>query len=147
VRSGSIDIAGFQLAYTDLLTEKAADARLSLAAMVTEDTTLALGKRDKTAVVVANKARAAVNYQKAAEAIDRGDFGAAKRSLQANDSILFEGDEVAGKGAMDEERATNSAIYGLSTSAPAASPEQRREAVKQMKTESLRSSGRGASLY
>jgi Ca-activated chloride channel family protein len=149
VRNGSVDIAGFQLAYTDLLTEKPADARLSLAAMVTEDTTLALGKRDKTAVVVANKARAAVNYQKAAEALDRGDYGAAKKSLKDNDAIFFEADEVAGQGSMADERATNSTIFGLSNSAsaPTAPPEQRREAVKQMKTESLRSAGRGASLY
>ena len=147
VRNGSVDIAGFQLAYTDLLTEKPADARLSLAAMVTEDTTLAMTKRDKGAVVVANKARAAVNYQKAALAIDRGDFKAAKRSIQDNDALFFEADEVAGQGSMADERATNTAIYGLSTSAPSAAPEQRREAVKQMKTESLRSSGRGASLY
>ncbi len=147
IRSGSVDIAGFQLAYTDLLTEKPADARLSLAAMVTEDTTLALGKRDKVAVVVANKARAAVNYQKAAEAIDRGDFSGAKRSLTANDAIFFEADEVAGQGSMADERVTNSNIFGLSNSAPSAAPAARREAVKQMKTESLRSSGRGASLY
>lgn len=147
VRRGSVDIAGFQLTYTDLLTDKTADARLSLAAMVTEDTTLALGKRDKSAVVMASKARAAVNYQKAAEAIDQGDFAGAKRRLQANDALFFEADEVAGEGSMADERATNSTIYGLSTSAPSAAPEQRREAVKQMKTESLRSSGRGASIY
>ncbi len=147
VRSGSVDIAGFQLAYTDLLTQNAADARLSLAAMVTEDSTLAMGKRDKGAVVVATKARAAVNYQKAAEALDRGDFGGAKRAVQQNDAIFFEADQVAGEGSMADERATNSTIYGLSNAAPTAAPEQRREAVKQMKTESLRSSGRGASLY
>lgn len=147
IRSGSVDIAGFQLAYTDLLTEKPADARLSLAAMVTEDSTLALGKRDKAAVVVATKARAAVNYQKAAEAIDRGDFGGAKKFVRDNDAIFFEADSVAGEGAMADERATNTTIFGLSNSAPSAAPEQRREAVKQMKTESLRSSGRGASLY
>ncbi len=147
IRSGSIDIAGFQLNYHDLLTEKPADARLSLAAMVTEDTTLALGKRDKAAVVIAGKARAAVNYQKAAEALDRGDFAKAKATLQQNDAIFFEADEVAGQGSMADERATNANIYGLSTAAPAAAPEVRREAVKQMKSESLRSSGRGASLY
>ena len=147
VRNGSVDIAGFQLTYEDLLTEKPADARLSLSAMVTEDNTLALGKRDKTAVVMANKARAAVNYQKAAEAIDQGDYAGAKRRLKDNDAIFFEADEVAGQGSMADERATNSTIYGLSTSAPSAAPEQRREAVKQMKSESLRSSGRGASLY
>lgn len=147
VRSGSVDIAGFSLNYTDLLTEKPADARLSLSAMVTEDSTLALGKRDKAAVVLANKARVAVNYQKAAEAIEGGDFDRARRTLQANDAIFFEADEVAGQGSMADERATNANIFGLSTSAPTAAPEQRREAVKQMKTDSLRSSGRGASLY
>ena len=147
VRNGSMDIAGFTLAYTDLLTEKRADARLSLAAMVTQDTTLALGKRDKGATVVANKARAALNYEKAAQAIDRGDYAQAKKTLKDNDAIFFEADQVAGSGSMADERATNSAIYGLSTRAPSAAPEQRREAVKQMKTESLRSSGRGASLY
>lgn len=147
VRTGSIDIAAFQLAYTDLLTEKAADARLSLAAMVTEDSTLARSNADKGAVVMASRARAAMNYQKAAEAIDRGDYGAAQRNLKANDQIFFEADSVAGADSMADERKTNSAIYGLSTSAPSAAPEMRREAVKQMKTESLRSSGRGASLY
>ena len=147
VRSGSVDIAGFQLAYTDVLTEKAADAGLSLAAMVTEDSTLALRNRDKMAVVTAGKARAAVNYQKAAEALDRGDFGGAKKMVQQNDAIFFEADQVAGEGSMADERQTNSTIYGLSTSAPSAAPEVRREAVKQMKTQSLRSSGRGASLY
>jgi Ca-activated chloride channel family protein len=147
VRNGTVDIAGFQLAYTDLLTEKAADARLSLAAMVTEDSTLAQRNRDKQAVVLATKARAAVNYKKAAEAIDRGDYGAAQQSLRDNDSIFFEADAVAGEGSVADERATNANIYGLSTAAPSASAPARREAVKQMKTESLRSQGRGASLY
>jgi len=147
VRSGTVDIAGFQLAYTDLLTEKPADARLSLAAMVTEDSTLALGKRDKSAVIVATKARAAMNYQKAAEALDRGDFGGAKRMVEQNNAIFFEADEVAGQGAMAEERQTNDTIYGLSTNAPSAAPEQRREAVKAMKKQSLQSSGRGSSVY
>jgi Ca-activated chloride channel family protein len=147
VRSGAVDIAGFQLAYTDLLTEKAADARLSLSAMVTEDSTLARTNRDKDAVVLASKARAAVNYKKAAEAIDRGDYGGAQQALKANDAIFFEADEVAGAPAMEQERQTNTGLFGLSTAAPSAAPERRREAVKQMKTESLRSSGRGASIY
>ena len=54
---------------------------------------------------------------------------------------------MAGQGSMADERATNSNIFGLSNSAPSAAPEVRREAVKEMKKESLRSSGRGASLY
>ncbi|MFZ5446882.1 MAG: vWA domain-containing protein [Myxococcota bacterium] len=147
VRNGSVDIAAFQLAYTDLLTEKPADARLALAAMVTEDTTLALRNRDKQAVVLATKARAAVNYKKAAEALDRGDLGTAQQSLRDNEAIFFEADQVAGEGSVADERATNQNIFGLSTSAASAPEPARREAVKQMKTESLRSQGRGASLY
>ncbi len=147
VRNGSIDIAAFKLAYTDVLTEKAADARLSLAAMVTEDNTLAMQNRDKGAVVAASKARAAVNYQKAAQAIDEGNFAEAKRSLEANEQLFFDADQVAGEGSVADERKTNSAIFGLSTAAPSAAPEQRREAVKKMKTESMRSWGRGDSVY
>ncbi|MFT3714173.1 MAG: VWA domain-containing protein [Archangium sp.] len=147
VRSGSIDIASFSLNYQDLLTDKPADSRLSLAAMVTEDKTLAMNNRDKLAVVAAGKARAALNYQKAAEAIDRGNWADANKSLADNEEIFFEADAVAGPQAMADERATNSAIYGLSTAAPTASAPMRREAVKKMKTESLRSSGRGDSVY
>lgn len=147
VRSGSVDVAKFELAYTDLLTEQAADSRLSLSAMLTEDTTLALRNRDKEAVVVATKARAAVNYKKAAEAIDRGDFSGAQQTLQQNAILFDDADALAGAGATAGERATNQGIYGLSTAAPSAAPEQRKAAVKQMKTESLRSSGRGASIY
>lgn len=147
VRSGSVDIASFQLAYTDLLTERPADARLSLAAMVTEDSALAMNKRDKQAVVVATRARAAVNYKKAADDLDRGDFGGAQRALQQNAILFDEADAVAGPGAVADERATNQNIFGLSTAAPSAAPEERKAAVKAMKTESLRSAGRGASLY
>ncbi len=147
IRNGSVDIGNFQLAYTDLLTAKPADARLSLAAMVTEDNTLALQNRDKSAVVLANKARASLNYQKAAEAIDRGDFGGAQQVLRANDVLFEEAEAVAGSDSMADERSTNSGIFGLSKAAPSAAPELRREAVKKMKSESLRSSGRGASLY
>jgi Ca-activated chloride channel family protein len=149
VRNGSIDVASFQLAYTDLLTEKAADARLSLAAMVTEDQTLARKNLDPAAVVAATKARAAVNYQKAAKAIDLGNYADANKALRDNEQIFFDADQVAGQGAMNDERAVNTGIFGLSTaaSAPTAAPEMRREAVKKMKTESLRSAGRGDSVY
>lgn len=147
VRQGSVDIASFQLAYTDLLTEKAADARLSLAAMVTEDNTLALNNRDKLAVVAAGKARAAMNYQRAAQALDRGNWADANKALKDNEQIFFEADSVAGEGSMADERQTNTGMFGLSTAAPTAAPEMRREAVKKMKTESLRSAGRGDSVY
>ncbi|MGV3624631.1 MAG: vWA domain-containing protein [Archangium sp.] len=147
VRNGAIDIGDFKLAYTDLLTSKPADARVALSAMVTDDSTLALGKRDKDAVVLANKARAAVNYRKAAEAIDRGDFNDAQVALQQNTMLFDEADAVGGAGSMADERSTNTGFFGLSTAAPAATQEVRREAVKKMKSDALKSSGRGASIY
>lgn len=147
VRNGTIDLGNFQLAYSDLLTSKPADARVALSAMVTDDSTLALGKRDKDAVVLANKARAAVNYRKAAEAIDRGDFNDAQAALRQNTILFDEADAVGGAGAMADERSTNSGFFGLSTAAPAAPMEVRREAVKKMKSDALKSSGRGASVY
>lgn len=147
VRNGAIDIGNFQLAYSDLLTSKPADARVALSAMVTDDSTLALGKRDKDALVVANKARAAVNYRKAAEAIDRGDFNDAQVALQQNTMLFDEADSVGGLGSMADERSTNSGFFGLSNAAPAATSEVRREAVKKMKSDALKSSGRGASVY
>lgn len=147
VRTGAMDIAAFQLAYTDMLTERAADARLSLAAMVTEDGALARRNLDKSAVVTASKARAADNYQRAAELIDRGDYGEAQSTLRMNEGIFREAEQVAGPAAMAEEKAINQGIFGLSTSAPHSEPEQRRSAIKAMKSQSLRSSGRGTSVY
>ncbi|MEW5737899.1 MAG: VWA domain-containing protein [Myxococcota bacterium] len=147
VTTGSIDVAAFKLDYTDLLTGSQADARLALAAMVTQDATLAQAKRDKSAVVDATKARAAVNYKKAADAITRGDFDSARRSLDENNQYFFDAEAIAGAGALAEERQNNQAVYGLSTSAPTASPAARSEAVKQMKVQSLKSGGRGESVY
>ncbi|MFO0599559.1 MAG: VWA domain-containing protein [Myxococcaceae bacterium] len=147
VRSGAMDISTFKLAYVDLLANGDANERLSLSAMVTEDNTLAMNNRDKQAVVAATKARAALNYKKAADALDRGDWASANKSLKDNEAIFFEADEVAGQGSVADERQMNSGLFGLSTAAPTAAPQMRREAVKKMKTESLRSSGRGDSVY
>lgn len=144
---GTLDIASFKLDYTDLLTEKPADARLSLSAMVTNDTKVAMQNRDKTAFVAATKAQASMNYQRAAEAIDRGDFEGAKKDLNQNEALFLDADAVAGRGAMADERQTNTGLFGLSTAAPAAPPEQRREAVKEMKMRSKKSAGYGASVY
>lgn len=147
VTTGSIDVASFKLDYTDLLTESAADARLALAAMVTTDSTLAQAKRDKAAFVDATKARAAVNYKKAADAIDRGDFDGARRTLDQNAGYFFEAEQVAGPGAVADEVQNQNAVMGLTTAAPMAAPAERREAVKAMKVQSMKSSGRGDSVY
>lgn len=143
VRAGSIDIARFTLGYTDLLTEQPADARLALAAMVTEDSTLALRNRDKNAVVDSTRARASENYRRAAVALEKGDTRAAQQAVRDNDILFDDAEAVAGEGSVADERKTNGAIYGLSTAAPEARP----QAVKAMKSTSLKSAGRGDSVY
>ncbi|MEW6433577.1 MAG: VWA domain-containing protein [Myxococcota bacterium] len=147
VTSGSIDVASFRLDYTDLLTESAADARLALAAVVTTDSALAQARRDKGAFVEATRARAAVNYKKAADAIDRGDFDGARRTLDQNNAYFFEAEQLAGAEAIADEVQRQNAVVGLTASSPMAAPEVRREAVKQMKVQSLKSAGRGGSVY
>jgi predicted amidohydrolase YtcJ len=147
VRSGAMDLGSYALAWQDLLANRPADARVSLAAAVTGDLAVVHARRDKHAVVAATKALAAANYQKAAEAIDRGDFGGAQAAVQQNAVLFDDAEALAGKGAVEDERAASAKMFGLSTSAPAAVPEVRKAAVKQLKVQSLKSSGRGASTY
>lgn len=146
-RAGTVDIAQFSLSYTDLLTEKTADARLSLAALMTDDTTLALGSRNKDAVLAAGKAQAAMNYQKAAEEVQRGDFDGARRTLEKNDAVFADTEIVTGREALNEERQVNQGLFGLTIAAPSAAPATVETSVKEMKAKSLRATGRGDSVY
>ncbi len=145
--SGTLDLGGYQLAYEDLLASHAAEARVSLAAALTDDRALVQTRRDKAAVVVATKAQAAVNYRQAADALDRGDFDQAKREMKKNDVLFDDAEGLAGKDAVADERSANASMFGLSTAASKAPAPVRQEAVKAMKVQSLRSSGRGASAY
>jgi Ca-activated chloride channel family protein len=146
VMTGSIDVASFKLNYTNLLTGSAVDAQLALAAMVTTDSTLAQARRDRSAFVVATKARAAVNYKMGADAIDRGDFAGARRTLEQNDDYFVEAEQVAGPGAVADELENQRALMELTASAPMAAPGVRREAVKKMKVQPMKSAGRGDSV-
>ena len=143
VRSGSLDVAAFTLGYTDLLSDHAADARLSLSAMVPADTRLVMETRDKDAVAASTRARPSVNYQKAAQLLEAGDSAGAEKVVKANDVLFDDAEGFIGGGALSDERKTNAAIYGLSSAPAAARP----EAVKQMKTTSLKAAGRGTSVY
>ncbi len=71
----------------------------------------------------------------------------ARRTLEENNAYFFEAEQVAGQGALADERQNNEAACGLSTAAPTASPAARSEAVKEMKVQSLKSGGRGDSVY
>jgi Ca-activated chloride channel homolog len=143
----AIDVGDFALAYRDVLADRVADQKLKLAAVVTLDRSLADARRDRDALVVATRARASVNYKRAAEAVQHGRFDEARRAVEENKAMFFEAEEVAGGDALAADKAENTQAYGLIQAAPAAAPAMRLDAVKSMKVQSQRAAGQGASVY
>lgn len=141
------DVGNFRLDYTDLLTTRAADANVKLSAMVTPDRQLADQKRDKDAFVLATRARASQNVEKAAEAMQQGKFQAAQQLIQENKMLFDSAAPVAGAAAFEGDYASNEAQLDVAKKAPAAPAAAQSEAVKSMKVDSLRGYGRGASVY
>lgn len=141
------DVGSFRLDYTDLLTTRAADASVKLSAMVTPDRQLADQKRDKDAFVLATRARASQNVEKAAEAMQQGKFQAAQQLIQENKMLFDSAAPVAGAAAFEGDYASNEAQLDVARKAPAAPAAAQSEAVKSMKVDSLRGYGRGASVY
>lgn len=141
----TLDVAALKLDYSDLLTSRDASADLRLAALVTDDVKLVQARRDKAAVVDATRARSAVNTRRAAEMMNKGDFGGAGRLLKQNESF-FDDDLVRGEATIEEDRKQNDVFFGLSQQ-PAAPREVQQGGVKAMKVQSMRGSGYGASAY
>jgi Ca-activated chloride channel family protein len=145
--SGTLDIGGFRLDYQDLLARAPANARLSLASALTNDPSVVFARRDKSALVIATKAQAAMNYQSAAHAIDRGDYAGANQAIERNAGLFDDAEATAGKDSLADERAASQSMFGLSTKAASAPVERQKETVKEMKKQMFKSAGRGASLY
>lgn len=143
----ALDVADFRLDYTDLLTSQAADAAVKLAAMVTPDRTLADSKRDKDAFVLATRARASRNVEKAASAMQQGRFQEAQQLIRDNTVLFDDAAPVAGADALAGDYAGNAQQLDVARKAPAAAPAEQSESVKSMKVDSLRGYGRGASVY
>ncbi|MBK7862843.1 MAG: VWA domain-containing protein [Archangiaceae bacterium] len=142
----TLDVADFSLDYQDVLATHAADSKLKLAAMVTMDRSLADARRDQQAVVVATRARASKNYQRAAEAMSEGRYEEAKKAVEENKALFFEAERVAGADAVAADRDQNAQAFGLIQAAPTSAP-RRLDAVKSMKVQSQRAAGAGDSLY
>lgn len=142
-----LDVARFSLDYFDVRSEAAADSRLALSAQVTTDTTVAEANVDQDAFVAATRARAAVNYEAAAQAISSGRFEEANRVLADNEALFAGAEAVAGSGAIAADRKVQKQMLGASGAAAAQPAPVRAEAVKRMKVESKRSAGYGDSVY
>jgi Ca-activated chloride channel homolog len=143
----ALDVADFRLDYTDLLTSQAAVASVQLAALVTPDRRLAAEKRDKNAFVLATRARASLNIEKAASALQQGRYQEAQRLIQDNTVLFDDAAPVAGAAALESDYAGNAKQLDVARKASSAKPAEQAERVKSMKVDSLRGYGRGASVY
>jgi Ca-activated chloride channel family protein len=145
--SAPVDVADFRLDYTDLLTSSAADANVKLAAMVTNDRSLADQRRDKDAFVLATRARASQNVEKAAVAMQRGRFQEAQQLIQQNTVLFDDAAPVAGHDEFEGDYAANKAQADVARKAPAAPAAVQSESVKSMKVDAFRGYGLGSSVY
>jgi Ca-activated chloride channel family protein len=143
----AVDVSTFRLDYTDLLTTQAADAKLSLAAMLTADRSIADERRDKDSLVFATRARASQNVEKAAVAAQKGRFQEAQQLIRQNQFLFDDAAAVTGASAFEGDRAANEKQAEVLEAAPQAPAAVQSESVKSMKIEAKRGYGSGASVY
>lgn len=141
------DISDVKLDYQDVLAERAADASLKLAAAVTHDATLAVKNADRDTLVVATRARSAMNLHRAAEKASRGDTAGAQKELEEADGFFDSIATVVGGANVAADKQQLGEQRRRVQAAPAASPEAQSDMVKSMKLESLRGAGYGVSAY
>ncbi|HZA14803.1 MAG TPA: VWA domain-containing protein, partial [Myxococcaceae bacterium] len=119
----------------------------ALAAEVTDREQEIASKQDKDVAVFAARARAAVNVQKAADALARGDFAGANRTLRQNAAIFGAAAAVASPEAVAEDTMAQKKLEASFSAAPSAAPEQVQHEVKAAKSKALRDFGRMGSTY
>ncbi len=138
-----IDVASVRLSYRDLLADRPVETASHLAATVTDRQEEVLARRDKSAYVQAVRAQSGVNFRKAAELAAKGDRDEARRVLRENFALFDEAEAVGGGGAVAADRLENEQAFGLMQGPSASAP----STVKQLKRQSLKSFGRGESVY
>ncbi|MHB8872212.1 MAG: vWA domain-containing protein [Myxococcaceae bacterium] len=143
----TVNVTDFALTYTDLLKSGPGQAQVHLAALVTGQKDEMLAKRDKSAVVTATRALSAMNFRRAAEAIDRGESKKAKDAIDDNELLFKDAEEVAGAAAVAQDRSENNAVMGAVMAAPAAPREAQLDQVKSLKVRAMKAAGKGASVY
>lgn len=141
----SIDVAKLDLAYTDLLQDKAVSSNAQLAARVSDRREEIASRQDKDVTVVAARAEAAKKLEAAADSLAHGDRERAKELMNAGTGILEGAGEVAGPmavaGDLDAMQQTRTQLFEAEEKGDAA-PQ-----VKAAKAKALRDFGRMGSTY
>jgi Ca-activated chloride channel family protein len=141
----AVDVTGLQLAYTDLLADKAVQSGASLSAMVTEQREEVLARQDKDATVYATRALSAKNLKLAAQALREGRKEEAKGYVMQNQALFEQASTVATPAAVAEDLAEQKAV--LQDYEQADSDESVGAAVKRSKAKAMKSFGKLGSTY
>jgi Ca-activated chloride channel homolog len=96
----TLDVAGIDLGYRDLLRDAKVVSEARLSAHVTADSAEIARNRDGEATVFAARARSAWNTQQAAEALKAGEHDKAEKLLNDNAFFFEEAAQVAGPAAV-----------------------------------------------
>jgi Ca-activated chloride channel homolog len=96
----TIDVAGLDLRYRDLLKDAQVASEARLSAHVTGDVAEVAKNRDSEAMVFSARARSAWNTQQAADALKAGEREKAEKLLQQNAYYFEEAAQVAGPAAV-----------------------------------------------
>jgi Ca-activated chloride channel family protein len=99
----TLDIAGIDLRYRDLLRDAQVASEARLSAHVTADQAEVARNRDGEATVFAARARSAWNTQQAADALKAGNREEAEKLLQGNAFFFEEAAQVAGPAAVAKD--------------------------------------------
>lgn len=141
----SIDVAKLELAYSDLLADKAKNQNVMLAALVSDQQEEIDSKRDKEAVLFAARARAAANTTRAADMMAKGRSEEAEKLMQQNQAIFSEAAAVAGAPAVAQDMAAQEEMSdGLLGAATRGDTDHQ---VKAAKAKALKDFGRMGSTY
>ncbi len=144
--NATIDVAGLRVAYQDLIRGKNAEAKLTLAALASDDGKEVLARRDADAFFAATQAQAAVNLDKAADLLKLGKKAEAQQALQANEALYEGAAPLVPAPRLELERKTMRA-FGQAFGGAGASPEAVQDTVKRAKESSRKGVGRIGSTY
>ncbi|HET9451976.1 MAG TPA: VWA domain-containing protein [Aggregicoccus sp.] len=140
-----VPVTGLRLSYTDLTEGGARESSAALGARVTERSEEVLASQDKEATVVATRARAAKNLERAAAAFGGGRLEEARGLLQANQQLLEQAGEVATPAAVAADVAAQAEVLaGMEQAGDAAAVGS---AVKAARSKARKDYGRLGSTY
>ncbi|MBX7099547.1 MAG: VWA domain-containing protein [Myxococcaceae bacterium] len=106
----TVEVSNLRLSYFDELSGGPGEARVQLAALVTDQFELVAKNLDKDATVFAARARSADNTRRAGDLLNEGRAEEAQALLQENGMIFEEAAKVAGPAAVAPDVAGNNAL-------------------------------------